>query len=65
MIWKMGRWSSDTFLDGIHKQIVVFSVGLSTAMGKNIHFHNISFQGIAAPILDNADTYLFKYSYIN
>jgi hypothetical protein len=55
-IRKMGRWSSDTFLDYIHKQIAVFSAGLSIAMGKNILFHNIGFRGIAAPILDNADT---------
>jgi hypothetical protein len=55
-IRKMGRWSSDTFLDYIHEQIAVFSAGLSTAMGKNILFHNIGFRGIAAPILDNADT---------
>jgi hypothetical protein len=55
-IQKMGRWSSDTFLDYIHKQIAVFSTGLSTAMGKNIFFHIIGFQGITAPILDNADS---------
>ena len=54
-IRKMGRWSSDTFLDYIHEQIAVFSAGLSTAMGKTILFHNIGFQGITAPILDNAD----------
>jgi hypothetical protein len=55
-IRKMGRWSSDTFLNYIHKQIAVFSAGLSTAMGKNIFFHNIGFQGITAPVLDNADS---------
>jgi hypothetical protein len=55
-IRKMGRWSSDTFLDYIHEQIAVFSAGLSTAMGKNIFVHNIGFQGITAPILDNADS---------
>ena len=55
-IRKMGRWSSDTFLDYIHKQIAVFSAGLSTAMGNRILFHNIGFQGIPAPVLDNADT---------
>jgi hypothetical protein len=55
-IRKMGRWSSDTFLDYIHKQIAVFSAGLSTAMGKNVFFHNIVFQGITAPVLDNADS---------
>jgi hypothetical protein len=55
-VQKIGRLSSDTFLDHIHEQIAVFSAGLSTAMGKNILFHNIDFQGIAAPILDNADT---------
>ena len=55
-IRKMGRWSSDTFLDYIHEQIAVFSAGLSTAMGRNIFFHNIGFQGIPAPVLDNADT---------
>jgi hypothetical protein len=33
-IRKMGRWSSDTFLDYIHKQIAIFSAGLSTVMGK-------------------------------
>ena len=54
-IRKMGRWSSDTFLDYIHEQIAVFSAGLSTAMGKSILFHNIGFQGITAPVLDNAD----------
>jgi hypothetical protein len=42
-IWKMGRWSSDTFLDYIHNQVAVFSAGLSTAVGKNILFHNIGF----------------------
>jgi hypothetical protein len=57
MIRKMGRWSSDTFLcHYIHEQIAVFSAGLSTAMGKNIFFHNIGFQEIPAPILDNADS---------
>jgi hypothetical protein len=35
---KMGCWSSDTFLDYIHKQIAVFSAGLSTAMGKIYFF---------------------------
>jgi hypothetical protein len=55
-IRKMGSWSSDMFLDYIHEQIAVFSAGLSTAMGKNILFHNIGFRGIAAPILNNADT---------
>jgi hypothetical protein len=40
-IRKMERWSSDTFLDYIHKQTAVFSAGLSTVMGKNIFFHNI------------------------
>jgi hypothetical protein len=55
-IRKMGRWSSDTFLDYIHEQIAVFSAGLSTAMGKTIFYHNIGFQGIKAPILDNEDT---------
>jgi hypothetical protein len=55
-IRKVGRWSSNTFLNYIHEQIAVFSAGLSTAMGKNILFHNIRFQGIASPILDNADT---------
>jgi hypothetical protein len=52
---KLGRWSSDTFLDYIHEQIAIFSAGLSTVMGKNILFHNIGFRGIAAPILDNAE----------
>jgi hypothetical protein len=33
-IWKMGRWSSDTFLDYIHEQTAVFSASLSTAMGE-------------------------------
>ena len=55
-IRKMGRWSSDTFLDYIHEQIAVFSAGLSTAMGKNIFFHNIGFRAIPTPILDNEDT---------
>jgi hypothetical protein len=55
-IRKMGRWSSDTFLDYIHEQIAVFSAGLSTAMGNTIFYHNIGFQGIPAPILDNEDT---------
>jgi hypothetical protein len=55
-IRKIGCWSSDTFLDYIHEQIAVFSAGLSTAMGKNIFFHNICFQGIPAPVLDNADS---------
>jgi hypothetical protein len=55
-IRKMGRWSSDTFLDYIQKQIAVFSAGLTTAMRKNILLHKIGFRGIAAPILDNADT---------
>jgi hypothetical protein len=55
-IRKIGRWSSDTFLDYIHEQIAVFYTGLSTAMEKNILFHNIGFRGIAAPIIDNADT---------
>jgi hypothetical protein len=53
---KMGRWSIDMFLGYIHEQIAVFSAGLSTAMGKNIFFHNIVFLGITAPILDNADS---------
>jgi hypothetical protein len=52
----MGCWSSATFLDYIHEKIAVFSAGLSTAMGKNIFFDNIGFQGISAPILDNTDT---------
>jgi hypothetical protein len=52
----MGRWSSDTFLDYIHEQIAVFSAGLSTAMGKQILFHNIGFKSISTPVLDNADT---------
>ena len=55
-IRKMGRWSSDTFLDYIHEQIAVFSAGLSTAMGSTIFYHNIGFQGIPAPILNNTDT---------
>ena len=55
-IRKMGRWSSDTFLDYIHEQIAVFSAGLSTAMGNTIFYHNIGFQGIPAPILHNEDT---------
>jgi hypothetical protein len=55
-IRKMGRWSSGPFLDCIHEQIAVFSAGLSTAMGKNIFFHNIGFQGIPASVLDNADS---------
>ena len=55
-IRKMGRWSSDTFLDYIHEQIAVFSAGLSTAMGRNIFFHNIGFRAIPTPILDNEDT---------
>ena len=55
-IRKMGRWSSDTFLDYIHEQIAVFSAGLSTAMGTNIFYHNIGFRTIPAPILDNEDT---------
>jgi hypothetical protein len=55
-IRKMGRWSSDTFLDYINGQIAVFSAGLSTAMGRNVFFHNIGFQGIPAPVLDNADS---------
>jgi hypothetical protein len=55
-IRKMGCWSSNTFLDYIHKQIAVFSLGLSTAMGKNILSNNIGFRGIAAQVLDNADT---------
>jgi hypothetical protein len=42
-IRRMGRWSSDTLLDYIHKQITVFSAGLSTAMGKNTLFCNIGF----------------------
>jgi hypothetical protein len=42
-IRKMVRWSSDTFLDYIQYLIAVFSRGLSTAMGKNILFHNIGF----------------------
>jgi hypothetical protein len=53
MIRKIGRLSSDTFLDYIHEQIAVFSAGLSTAMGKNTLFHNIGFQGITAPVLDS------------
>jgi hypothetical protein len=55
-IRKMGRWSSDTFLDYIQEKIAVFSAGLSTAMGKNIFFHNIDFQGITAPVLDSEDS---------
>jgi hypothetical protein len=55
-IRKMRRWSSDTFLDYIHEQTAVFSAGLSTAMWKNIFFRNIGFQGITAPVLDNADS---------
>jgi hypothetical protein len=55
-IRKMGQWSIDTFLDYIHEQIAIFSAGLSTAVGKNIFFHNIGFQGITAPVLDNADS---------
>ena len=54
-IQKMGRWSSDTFLDYIHNQIAAFSTGLSTAMSKNILFHNIGFQEIDTPIVTNAD----------
>jgi hypothetical protein len=53
---KNGPLECDMFLDYIHEQIAVFFVGLSTAMGKNIVFYNIGFRGIAAPILDNADT---------
>ena len=54
-IRKMGRWSSDTFLDYIHNQIAAFSSGLSTAMGRNIFFQNIGFQKIDIPIVANAD----------
>jgi hypothetical protein len=42
-IRKIGRWSSEMFLDSIHEQIAVFSAGLSTAMEKNNLFHNIGF----------------------
>ena len=54
-IRKMGRWSSDTFLDYIHNQIAAFSSGLSTAMSKDIFFQNIGFQKIETPIVTNAD----------
>ncbi len=41
-IQKMGRWSSNTFLMYIHKQILAFSAGLSKKqMVCHIGFHNI------------------------
>jgi hypothetical protein len=48
-IRKMGRWSSDTFLDYIHEQIAVFSAGLSTAMGKNIFSITLVSKGSQPP----------------
>jgi hypothetical protein len=51
----MGRWSSDTFLDYIHSQIAAFSMGLSTAMSKNILFNNIGFQRMPNPIVTSAN----------
>jgi hypothetical protein len=40
-IWKMGRWSSDTFLMYIHEQISAFLCGISEKMSTEIGWHNI------------------------
>ena len=49
-IKKFGRWSSDTFLMYIHKQIGAFSDGVSKLMSNKILFQNI-----AGPTLIEAD----------
>jgi hypothetical protein len=55
-IQKMGRWSSDTFIIYIHKQIAAFSRGVSKQMGPKVNFKNIrrSFEPINSPELHTA-----------
>jgi integrase len=38
----LGRWSSDTFMVYIHKQLSAFSDGLSTSMTRETFSHNVA-----------------------
>ena len=52
VVKKMGRWSSNTWMNYIHEQIGAITVGVAARMSRYIPFHNVLDSNIAPCIIN-------------